>query len=101
MGRSRSQVISEFLLDSAPIARSMAVQIAQLKGGRSEFVRRVLALSESVTTATNETLERARSGGGVPLAGGHPHDLAETLTPPSSNTGGKVLRKPKKPRGEA
>lgn len=99
-GRSRAHIIADLLLDAAPIARSMATQIAEIKGGHESFIRRVLALSESVTSATNDTLERAKSCGGVPLAGGHPHEVVETLSPPSSNTGGKVPRRPKKPWGQ-
>jgi hypothetical protein len=60
------------LLDAAPVVRSMATQLHELKSSRTSFVRRVLALSESVTSATNDVLAKAKSCGGVPLAGGVP-----------------------------
>lgn len=104
-GRSRAHIIADLLLDSAPIARSMASQLAEIKGGNQAFIRRVLALSENVTNATAVTLEKARGArpahGGGTACGGAPGAVSGTLTPPSSNTGGKVPRKPKKPRGEA
>lgn len=105
MGRSRSSVIADFLLDSAPVARSMARAVSEIRYTRKNFVSDVLALSENVTSATAVTLEKARGArpahGGGTACGGAPGAVSGTLTPPSSNTGGKVPRKPKKPRGEA
>ena len=102
MGRSRAAVMAEFLLDSAPVARSMAAAVSEIKGGRKNFINEVLALAENVTMATNATVEKARGGakppGGEPACGGGLGGAAGTLTPPSSNTGGKVPHKPKKPR---
>ena len=91
-GRSRAHIIADLLLDAAPIARSMATQIAQIKGGHESFIRRVLALSESVTSATNDTL-KGPNRAGVPLAGAPARGGGETFSP-SSNTG-KVPRRPK------
>lgn len=102
MGRSRAAVMAEFLLDSAPVARSMAAAVSEIRGGRKNFITEVLALAENVTMATNATVEKARGGatapGGEPACGGGLGGVAGTLTPPSSNTGGKVPQKPKKPR---
>jgi hypothetical protein len=98
MGRSRASVIAEFLLDSVPVALSMARALSEIKATRKNFINEVLVLAESVTSAKNATLEKAKASGGAPACGGHPDDLAAPLTPPSSNTGGKVPQKPKKPR---
>lgn len=105
MGRSRSSVIADFLLDSAPVARSMARAVSEIRDTRKNFVTSVLALTENVSNATAVTLENAKAGrpahGGGTAGGGAPGAVSGTLTPPSSNTGGKVPQKPKKPLGEA
>lgn len=102
MGRSRASLMAEFLLDSVPVALSMAKTVSEIKSTRKDFIADVLALTESVTLATNATMEKARGGakppGGEPACGGGLGGAAGTLTPPSSNTGGKVPQKPEKPR---
>lgn len=95
MGRSRSSVIADFLLDSAPVARSMARAVSEIRFTRKNFVADVLALSENVTSATAVTLERhgvsVLRTGGAPLAGGHRALCRAPLPPRLVIRGGKYL----------
>ena len=96
---SLGATIAEWLLDAAPVVREMASQLKQLKGNHRLVASEVHALASSVEEATRHVLERVQSGArtaeGAPLAGVG-RRAEKTLTPPSSNTGGKVPQKTKK-----
>jgi hypothetical protein len=101
LGRSLGSVIGEWLFDTRDSAQAMADQVHTMKGHSQAFTREVIALTANVQEATNDALNRARKGpGGVAGAGRGPHAVGRVpgsgegtrkpLTPPSSNTGGKV-----------
>ena len=100
LGRSLGSVMGEWLLDTAPSARAMAEQINQMKGNAKTFANDVHALTATVMEATDQALSKAKGGaGGGPAPGGR-QATKEPLTPPSSNTGGKVHGKTQKgPKG--
>lgn len=96
MGRSLGSVMGDWLLDTASSAQSMAEQLDQLKGASRLTVREVEALTSSVQEATQRTLDKAREGARrapVRPAQRGAAGARLALTPPSSNTGGKVVKK--------
>lgn len=103
LGRSLGSVIGEWLLDQADAATSMAENIHHLKSTGKLFQEEVLAHVDLVQEATQAALKRAQERRGAvegPRAAGGAAAAAKPrkapLTPPSSNTGGKVSGKKEK-----
>jgi hypothetical protein len=101
MQRSLGSVMGSFLDDSAPAALSMAQQVAAITGKGKNVQAEILALADRIHGATDAVIAKAQAGSvgerRGPACGVGPGDK-RTLTPPSSNTGGKVPSKPKKPK---
>lgn len=102
LGRSTGSVIAEWLQDTLPAAVSMTQQVLLLKRSSSAGLARVEAMVEASEMLTSHALDRAKEAGagagGASLAG-TPAPGADPLTPPSSNTGGKVGKSSKSPKG--
>lgn len=102
LGRSTGSVIAEWLQDTLPAAVSMTEQILLIKRSSSVGLARVEAMVEASEMLTSDALDRAKGAaagdGGASLAG-TPAPGADPLTPPSSNTGGKVGKSSKSPKG--
>lgn len=101
MGGSLSSAIAEWLVDTQEAADMMAKKIIELRKAPNQFVTKVRLHTEAVEDAAEAALEaamrQAEVGGeggdpGLPRRPPRPH-----LTPPSSNTGGKVRAGTKKP----
>jgi hypothetical protein len=95
--------MGEWLLDAAPAAAAMAHAIKDMKVQSTFTTQEVINLTSVVQDATRAVLERAKEGPeasakGASLAGEGPSPKGpkRTLTPPSSNTGGKVAKGGKK-----
>jgi hypothetical protein len=84
----------------------MAENVQRLRAAPGDLIARVglhiMGIEEAAEIALEQAQQRAENefggAGGGPLAGS-PATPKSTLTPPSSNTGGKVPRTPKKGRG--
>jgi hypothetical protein len=98
LGKSTGSTIAEWLHDTIPAAISMTEQVRQIRRSPSVGMARVEAMVQASELLTSDVLNRA---GTVPrgLAGGDTAPVADTLTPPSSNTGGKVGKSSKTPKG--
>ncbi len=100
MGGSLSSAIAEWLVDTQEAADMMAKKIIELRRSPNEFVTKVRLHTEAVEDAAEAALEAAmrdaegddRRALARDARGGRQH-----LTPPSSNTGGKVRAGSSKP----
>lgn len=102
LGRSTGSVVAEWLHDTLPAALSATEQMRQIRRASAVGLARVEAMVEASEILTSDALGRAKGGGaaagGFAVAGA-PADGANPLTPPSSNTGGKVGKSSKTPKG--
>lgn len=101
MQRSLGSVMGSFLDDSAPAALSMAQQVAAITGKGRNVQAEILALADRIQGATDAVITKAREGSGPASSERATRAAAAApgpLTPPSSNTGGKVPQK-RKPKG--
>jgi len=103
--------LSQWLTDTKDAAELMAVNLERLREAPGDFVMRVklhtssvedaaeLAIEEAIQRAEEQAERDAMWGG----SGGHVEDartaLPTPLTPPSSNTGGKVHKGGKRSGG--
>jgi hypothetical protein len=98
MGKSVGSVMGEWLMDGAEGARHMAEQLEAMQRASRNVSRDVHALATAVIDATDLVLSRAQdgpsAGAGHGTRSGSRAASADGLTPPSSNTGGKVHQFP-------
>ena len=102
LGRSTGSTIAEWLHDTLPAALSATEQMRQIRSSASVGLARVEAMVEASQLLTSDALDRAKGagagGGAVRLRDGATPGAAP-LTPPSSNTGGKVGKSSKTQKG--
>ena len=103
LGRSTGSVIAEWLEDTLPAACSATEQMLLIRKSSSVGIARVEAMVQASELLTSDVLTKAQKrsepgAGGASLAG-TPAPGSDPLTPPSSNTGGKVGKSPKTPKG--
>jgi hypothetical protein len=101
MGRAGSRLMVEYLTDAIPVVLSMEREVAQIMRVDHRAAERIMALAESVNQASADAIGKASAG---PLPGHAqrgPEAVRGPLTPPSSNTGGKVPGSDQKSSGSA
>ena len=101
-GRSMAASMGQWLIDTKDAAELMAVNLERLREAPGDFVMRVrlhtssvedaaeLAIEEAIQRAEEEADLDMRLARPAVLVGDARTGLAGRLTPPSSNTGGKV-----------
>ena len=102
LGKSTGSTIAEWLLDTIPAAISMTEQVSLIRRSTSVGIARVEAMVQASELLTSDALDRAKggaSGDGRDALARTPAHGADALTPPSSNTGGKVGKSFKTPKG--
>ena len=104
---STGRAIAEWLSDTVEAAQYMASKMEQARAAPKLVMREMHAYALGLADETGElmrniaekgTQERAKALLAMARkrsAGGGEQGLSDTLTPPVSNTGGKVSRKPK------
>lgn len=102
LGRSTGSVIAEWLKDTLPAAVSMTEQIRRMKSTPAVTIARMDAMLDVSEEMTLQVMQKAQRGvepgaGGASVRG-TPATGSTPLTPPSSNTGGKVGKSSKSPR---
>jgi hypothetical protein len=109
-GASVGKVMGDWLRDTAGAAEQLAVMLADVKARPLEVATRLSGYASAMSEVSTALVDRIRTeskGGraeGVPLAGKAPRtrpaqkSAGEVLTPPVSNTGGKVSKKALKPQ---
>lgn len=109
-GRSFGASVSQWLMDTREAASLMADNLERLREAPGELMARVKlhisAVEDAAQMAIDDAISRAeqdefegRPRGRKGLASDAPKGPAKPLTPPSSNTGGKVHGSGKKSRG--
>lgn len=107
-GKSMAASMSQWLSDTKEAADLMADNLERLRGAPGDMVMRVRLHTSAIEDAAEEAIEQAISRAeqdefdGVWGRGGAPRSRGSAapqkpLTPPSSNTGGKVHGGGKKP----
>lgn len=106
-GRSMGSVIAEWLDDTSEPARYVASKMLEVRGSTRAVSAQIHAYALGLSDEAGEVVRRAAAGGprsrGGPAAapvtssGDGLEGSQDTLYPPSSNTGGKVPVKGKKP----
>lgn len=109
-GRSMAASMSQWLMDTRQAADLMAENLERLRESPGELVARVklhisgvedaaqMVIDEAISRAEQDDFE-GKPRGLKGLASDAPKGPAKPLTPPSSNTGGKVHSSGKKSRG--
>lgn len=108
-GRSMAASMGQWLIDTKDAAEVMAENLERLRGSPGDLLMKVRLHTASVEDMAQlamdeaaERFEREGGAGGAALlagtAGGTSRASKKPLTPPSSNTGGKVHTGGKKPR---
>jgi len=105
-GHSMAAALGQWLNDTKEAARLMAENLERLRGAPGDLMMKVRLHTGSVEDmaemAIQDAIQRAEDmeeRAGRPTGVGAPHTrraVAEPLTPPSSNTGGKVPKRAKK-----
>lgn len=109
-GRSMGATVSHWLTDTREAASLMTDNLERLREAPGELMARVKlhisAVEDAAQMAIDDAISRAeqdefedRPRGRKGLASDAPKGPAKPLTPPSSNTGGKVHSSGKKSRG--
>jgi hypothetical protein len=102
-GRSLGSAMAEWLRDTQGAAQLMAENMERLKRSPGEFLAKVQLHTAGIEEAAEAALEKAMGaaewGEGVQRKRQRAAGPPAPLTPPSSNTGGKVQRSTKKPNG--
>lgn len=98
-GVSTGKAMGEWLADTMDAASAMTSMLEKARAAPKLAAREIHSYALGLTDLTSELLEQVKRGRGA--AGGDMRTQAATdarrpLTPPVSNTGGKVLKKPKK-----
>lgn len=104
LGKSTGSTIAEWLQDSMPAAISMTDSVMTIRRSVSVGMSRVDSLVDASELLASDVVSRARKagpGGGELIPRSTQTHGSGTLTPPSSNTGGKVGHKPKTPKGSS
>lgn len=94
--------MGEWLGDTLEAAEYLAQTLENARAAPKLVAQQLHAYAMGLTDETGALLARMREGGpgaGVGHAQRDTDAPADPLTPPSSNTGGKVLENTKKPRG--
>ena len=97
---STGRAMGEWLGDTLDAAEYLAETLEKARAAPKLVAQQLHAYALGLTDETGVLLARMREGGKA-ASGGHaqrvPESSPDPLTPPSSNTGGKVPRKPSKP----
>ena len=102
LGRSTGSTVAEWLNDTLPAAISATEQMRQIRRSSSVGLARVEAMVEASELLTSHVLDDAQKRSVATRSALAKHANrggADPLTPPSSNTGGKVGKQGKTPKG--
>lgn len=98
-GVSTGKAMGEWLADTLDGVEAMAGLLEKARAAPKVAVREMHSYAMGLTDLTSELLEQVRRrepGPGRDAKASRPGPGPRTLTPPVSNTGGKVPKKPKK-----
>jgi hypothetical protein len=98
-GVSTGKAMGEWLADTLDGVEAMAGLLEKARAAPKVAVREMHSYAMGLTDLTSELLEQVRRrepGPGRDAKASRPGPGSRTLTPPVSNTGGKVPKKPKK-----